>query len=727
MRRIKIAYRRPPRQVHSHASVELRLPFDKLLEMYLPRFLKQTVAWLETGNRVPDVNQLLEVEQLDAVWRRWQDSDLAGPPPALSFAPRVSCLKDTAAALHDLASDDGAWSQEIRDGLIPILEAAQALIDRLPTALRMINDQQGPEGGRQLVEFFAGRLAEERSVLATKYERFQRTAWTLTRRTELRAAAERLREINATVSWPKRSLQRLAPKLARSLMLSTTSKYHLRKAVDLANAAYRDRHLAMADQVRLEVIDQLLGKNHQSGLLVRELARIHEDLTVVRSFAGQTPEPVLEKSDPTTIELVTDLDTIIDTKSGLTFGKHWDARLQSAGFSPEHFGQRVRAHGLVIDGRRYRVEEWNQIPAEERPLAMMAALRSYFGADDLDRTIRYDDSLFPIDHLAAVKLTDEALRTQIDKCLPKLKGLIASFAPCRPIAEANPREMVFLYCEKSQRAMWHELLGTQMKLSISEEIGSEPYDFDNPHVLVLLNATLGIPGGTLEGYQNWMATGNRARREHPEPPLFPRTDFKESRLIDERDNSHPYCEHLFDAALKCAAIFAVTKDAPERFALSVPNAQVDHHFTRIILVPSWESAEHFHGLIRNGSAFIVFVERQIKLGGFRHIADRLRRESDAESVAQTLEQLHVIERNRAGQCRVLCAHDGRLDGLTEQLYEAQEIQLVGLERPDFVAALQHDNELHNLLFWSVLDAFQLGELAQPDVPEFVLHHAHAVR
>lgn len=716
MRRIKALYSRPPRQVHSHASVELRLPFARLLDLYLPRFLQQTVDLLATGYRVPNVERLLEVEQLRTAWLQWLDADLAGTPPALSFAPRLSRVHDTAAVLNDLASDEGTWTQEIRDSLSAIPDTAQCLVERLHTALRTILEQDGPEAARQLIEFFMDNLAEERETLSPQHERFLRGAWTAGRRADLRATAERLREITANVSWWKRGLHKIAPKLTRSLLLSDIDKYHLRKAIDQANDAYRDRHQAMTHQVRLEVINQLLGKDDQPGLLVREFLRIQQQIAVLQSFAGTAPLPSPASSDPTTIELVNNLDTVIDTQSGLTFGDHWDHCLESAGFNPESFAQRVRSHGLMVNGRRYRVDEWCQIVPEARASAMMAAVRHYFGADEIDRPLRYDDPVFPIDHLAAVKLTDKALRPLINQRVPELNRLIAHFAPNHPIAEADPRQMVFLYCEASQRTAWHEYLGMNTKLTIPEKHGSEPYHLDNPHVLVLINATLGIPGGTLMGYQRWTATGNRARREHPQPPLFPRSDYKETRLIDERDNSSTACEHLFDAGRKCGAIFVVSQSAPERFATSRPDDRVDHLFARQRMAPSWESPEHFHGLLQNGSAFVMFVERQFKLGDFRHFAERLRQEHDAERVAQSLQQLNVIERNRVGQCRILCAHDGLPDGLTEQLYEAQDMQLVGLERHEFTAALQRDHDLHNLLFWSVLDAFQLGELVESDVP-----------
>ncbi len=727
MRRIKALYSRPPRQVHSHTSVELRLPFTRLLDMYLPRFLKQTVALLATGHRVAEVERLLDVENLGSVWIQLQDDELAGTPPALSFTPRLSCVNDTAAALNDLASDDGTWSRDIRDSLSAIPDAVHNLTDRLQTALRIIIDQHGPEAGRQLVEFFCEKLAEQRRTLRTQHERFQRSEWATARRAEMRAAADRLRDIATSIPHWKRALNWAVPQLNRSRLLSDIAKYHLRKALELANDAFRDRHLAMTYQVRLEVLDQLLGKDNQPGQLIVQLERIQQHIADLRSFAG----PVLPRppaiSDPTKIDLVKSLDTVIDTKSGITLGDHWDARLKSAGFTPEHFMQRVRADGLVVDGRRYLVDEWSQIAPEKRAPAMMASLRHYVGVDEIDRPIRYDDPIFPVDYLAAVKLNDEAFRPLINQCVLELNRLIAPFAPNHPIAGAEPRQMVFLYCESSQRAAWHEYLGMNMKLTIPEKSGSEPYDLRNPHVLVLVNATLGIPGGTLIGYQDWMATGNRARREHPQPPLFPRADFAESRLIDERDDSQRYCEQLFDAALKSGAIFVVSQSVPEQFALSIPDAQVDHLFTRQVIAPSWESAKHFQGLIRDGSAFVMFVERQFKLGGFRHIADRLREERDAESVAQSLQQLNVIERNSAGQCRVLCTHGGALDGLADQLYEAKNLQLVGLERHAFIAALQNDNVLNNLLFWNVFDAFQLGELAEPDVPEFVRHRAKAVR
>lgn len=727
MRRIKAHYSRPPRQVHSHASVELRLAFPRLFEDYLSRFLTRSVTLLTTGHRVPKVERLLDAENLHSVWIQWQDDELAGTPPVLSFVPRPSCVNDTAAALNDLASDNGIWSQDIRDSLSAISDTARDLMDRLQTALRTITDQHGPEAARQLVEYFCEKLTAEREMLRTQHERFQRTEWTTARRVELRTAAERLRVIAATIPYWKHVLHWAAPQLIRSLLLSDIDRYRLKKAVDQANDAYRDRHLAMTYQVRLENIDQLLGKDDQSGQLPQMLHTIEKHIEVLQSFAGPLRQPSRPTTDPTTIELVENLDTVIDTKSGHTLGTLWDTRLELAGFSPEVFIQRVRATGLVVDGRRFLAEEWSQIAAEKRSSAMMGALRHDFGADNLDRPIRYDNPIVPIDHLAAVKLNDEALRPLINQCVPELKRRIAPFAPNRPIAEADPRQMVFLYCESEQRADLHEYLSTNMTLSIPEKDGSDPYKLRNPHVLVLVNITLGIPGGTLIGYQEWMVTGNRTRREHPEPPLFPRADFAETRLIDERDDSQRYGEQLFDAALKCGAIFVVNKSVPERFTLAIPKAEVAHHFTRQVVAPSWESAKHFQELIKDGSAFVMFVEQHFKLGGFRHIADRLKKECAAESVAQSLQQLNVIERNSTGQCRVLCAHAGPLDDLTAQLYEVTDTQLIGLERHAFLTALQDDNHLHNVLFWSVLDAFQLRKLAQPDVPEFVLHRAHAVR
>ena len=70
MRRIKATYSRPPRQVHSHASVELRLAFPRLFEDYLSRFLTRSVTLLTTGHRVPKVERLLDAENLHSVKSR---------------------------------------------------------------------------------------------------------------------------------------------------------------------------------------------------------------------------------------------------------------------------------------------------------------------------------------------------------------------------------------------------------------------------------------------------------------------------------------------------------------------------------------------------------------------------------------------------------------------------------------------------------------------------------
>lgn len=260
----------------------------------------------------------------------------------------------------------------------------------------------------------------------------------------------------------------------------------------------------------------------------------------------------------------------------------------------------------------------------------------------------------------------------------------------------------------------------------SNDATAPSYSLTNPHRVMFVNGVLGIPGGAHDGLLRWMAKSNRVRRELGKPALYLRADLEEVRLTGERETSHDYCVTLLEAAEKARLIYPIGQPA-NHWVLAKPEPRVAYLFERRPFVPSWQPPEHFQMLLKTNSAFALFIEREFpQLAGFRQMAERLSQELQASTVAADLEKQGVLTSNSSGQYRVTCRHNGFVDALTEMLFTPGQPQLVGLSRQDFIAKLQRDEDLHNIVFMAVVDAFQLGNLAQFDVPEFVLHYAQTL-
>ena len=125
-------------------------------------------------------------------------------------------------------------------------------------------------------------------------------------------------------------------------------------------------------------------------------------------------------------------------------------------------------------------------------------------------------------------------------------------------------------------------------------------------------------------------------------------------------------------------------------------------------------------LIKNSTDFGLFVQQV-----YPHIVDfpqtqiRLAGEHDSDLVAGELAKLAILGRNAAGQYRLTVTPAVLPATIPAGIYSTASTVLTGLDRPRFIAALYSHDELYNILFFAIRDAWQRHELSENNVPASV--------
>jgi hypothetical protein len=64
--------------------------------------------------------------------------------------------------------------------------------------------------------------------------------------------------------------------------------------------------------------------------------------------------------------------------------------------------------------------------------------------------------------------------------------------------------------------------------------------------------------------------------------------------------------------------------------------------------------------------------------------------------------------------------------IPSNLYRRIPGPVAGLTHDQFVTQLMVNDELHNIVFWKVADAFDLGTLTANDVPPFIVEYLESL-
>ena len=718
---IKAKYQNVHRQTRSSGCATLRLPLKQLWRSYVTRFAQEGLSQLASGPTRDESQVELEASGLYHEALSLEEWFPPTSPPEFVWDGRLTGLRKLAGTLDDLASDGGAWRDEVGDREMAVETAVTEMLDRLRLMADRVRRQHGPAAARILLNDVRRTMDSVRTDLETTSER-----WSAADSELLRDQAERLRRYAQLRGKFAPLVIRIWPHASVRFLLSDGPQRNIGRILKSLSAASHRRSCGAIRDARLQALRELLGTAEdpanqiveQPGRIDELLESINREVNDLRmlSTALASQVPRASRVSATELRLVETLDCVIDPQNRRTMRDLYDERVSRAGCSPPHWAESLRHEGLPVGTKSLLPHEWDHQEPTLFAAALLRSAHEYLGLGDAAASLNVEDPQTAIEHVAGLTLLSEELRPLLQKFLPQLIRRSRPFATFRQITGAEPKVHRFLYCHPSERTAWEKLL--RMQVQIAEVADPQAYGLQHPYAVVVAQYPLGAPGGAMQEFWNWMATGNQARRSQLVTPLYDRRSYPEVRLLDERVKEHEDCQQLLVAARKASIVHPVG-DASACNALTKPDSRLEHLFSTRILVPQWRDANFFHTLLNLDASFVDFVlQRFPQISGFRQIALRLRREQDTEAVAEELTQLGILERGPYQFCISQVPPQGRLD-MPDGLYSVEFGSLHGLAPDEFIAALYQNDLLYNVLFWGVCDALQLGLLSENDVPESV--------
>ncbi len=720
MTTISARYNRVPQQAQSAGVAILRLPIQRLWPEYLVRFARQGLVWLGEGRLLDDVHRRLEETGLTEEALSLSDCLPERLPEASHYKwdGRQADLARLAAVSQDLASDSGLWQEqfaylgELADqGTADIVSACQTLVARV---LR----SHGPAAGRQVLTEVSATLERARQDSLHRIDEYRAKCWPASRSPELRIVGESLRQAARTRGHLVPLLARFLPALAGRLALSETQRAAIRRHVRTLNTAQADRyHLAIL-KARRSALEELLGLPGRPGRLSQLFAAVESQVDCLhdlsRLVAAAQPQPARRR--PVELLLVDTIHTVINPNTKQTLADLYEERLRQAGYNSQHWANRLAAEGLVICGQVYLPYQWPQL---DRPNVVRHLFRSaqhYLGLSRPESAGQPPKPHAALQCLAGVTMLHEALKGLVDQILPLVIARSRPYATCRPIRGAQLPDLTFLYCHPAQRAAWLEKLPY---LQHADEATAAAYSIRDPYVLILSQHRLGIPAGALHGFSSAMATAAKGYLAHNTVPFRNRHDYPEYRLLGSRPKDHVAAQHLFDAVVKARLVLPVGAPATG-YVLAYSDPRLDHLFAPRTHVPVIAGAEFFHQALQTRAEFAVLVRVAVpRLTEFHEMRVRLASENNSECVAAELVAQGVLKQTPTGQYQMAFLPPTSAFGGLADLYTVDIGVTIGLPRDHFIAAIQNNDLLYNVLFWGVRDAWYTGRLSDNDVPTFV--------
>jgi hypothetical protein len=713
-------YYRVPQQAQSGGIAVLRLPIQRLWREYLARFVRHGLAWLCEGRVLDDAHRHLEETGLTEAAISLSDWLPERLPETSQYKwdARQADLVRLAAASQDLASDGGQWREQFADLRDLADQGASDILSGCRTLVAQVLRTHGPAAGRQALTEVSAALERARQDTHQKIDEYPAKCWPASRSPELRIVGESLRHAARPRGRLVPLLGRVFPAIAGRLALSQAQRGAIRRHLRTLNAAQADRYYLALLKARRRALDELLGLPGRPGRLSRLFAAIKAQADCLhdlsRPFAATDREPPRRR--PTELLLVDTIQTVIDPGTKHTLADLYDERLRQAGYSSRHWADRLAADGLVICGQVYLPHQWPELDRPSVVRHLVQSAQRYLGLNRPEPGSQSPNASAALECLAGVTMLDEALKGLVDQILPLLIARSRPYATCRPISGAQLPDLAFFYCHPAQRAVWLEKLPY---LQHADEAMAARYAISDPYVLILSQYRLGIPAGALHGLSAAMATAAKGYRAHNTVPFRDRHDYPEYRLLGSRPKDHASAQHLFDVAAKARLVLSVGEPATG-YVLTYSDPRLDRLFAPHTYVPAIAGADFFHHVLKSCTEFAVLVRAALpRLSEFHKTRLCLAGENNSERVAVELIALGILKRTPTGQYQMAFLPPTDTFGGLGDLYTVEIGPTTGLSRDHFIAALQDNDLLYNVLFWGVRDAWHTGRLCDNDVPAFV--------
>lgn len=698
-----ISFRRLPRGIQSAATTEIRHACFELFSQFLHRTCGETVKQVLLQASSIRVGELLDKYNL----RRLLDIGqwFEGLEPAFTETPRN---KEEVLALANLAEEyadlQGAWADAAEHLDAACDEALREIESIVPPIAQEIAGKYGLLNARKVLQALIDEFERRRGKVQQQHTEGQTSGCE-----ELKRTAERLRTI-ASAKGARKAISLLTG--GGRLWAKPSDVEFVEQAADYVNRVAQERHGLLLRQVKQRLYDQLLETPQETGFLTDQMKGIANPQEIAARIVRALPTPLTPSvSTGTSLLLFESIDVHVDGPKSPTIYQVFHDQARLSGWSVESFVSDLNRRGLTIQGRKTLPGQWHKCPPAVIAQALYKRLRIQLGAGDVSAGLNTERPKTPLEYIAAADLLFPVFQPALMERLRKMETRTQPFLELPEGLGRSAQVHTYMFC-----APWHRDKLEQLLPNIGFSQSSDGFDLQHGQAMCLTRFASGYAGFAQLAFIRGRCRGIvRASRGDRRLDLLELRH--EDRAIHVREDGHADSRELFEALRLSGSVQEIEAETT-RYVLGGSDPSVKRIFWDCEIVPLWQTAKHFHQLLRS-KIFTSFVDVHLPgIAGWSKLSATLAEQREPRSAAQRLVNVGVLRSDGEG----LFAMEGRpptsMLGVPCGTYAEQFGDLRGLTQREFTEELLDNDWFYNVCFWRVNDAIDVGSLALSQAPQF---------
>lgn len=695
-------YSHIPRNGRSLGLVEFTLPIEFLLKQFSIWFLQQTLKCVYKGNSPDDELDFLDSFGIGDDILHCATFSTGLTPADQQWNGSWSSVEQLLVSVGDLCADTGSWRSH-KDML------NDAAIDAAQDASVLFTQAIGEANSRYGYKAAAKTLLLINSQIRSEQERVKLQGST-NAAPMIRATLEAMQKVRRMLKKPTAKM-RIAKKLAgwrwRNAFANPQQK-KIRALADANNALQAVRFNDLERQVRLSLFPRLLKLTEQ---LRTQLDEQKSTFNALLQTLNDQPQSIPESA--TKVPVINSLFARLDRTSKPTLLDEFRERAEQAGCTPDLLAGQIRDEGIVKRKDCFLPHRWAELEPMDLLRRLVKTTRKYLGCADREKPLMVDDPRTATERCAQLDLSHPVIRKQLIHTLVREGHRAAPYAEFGQLHDMTDNIQTFVYCYPRDRTKYVDIL-TRQTNAIAEAKNAIEYATQHPYSLILLRYRIAAPIGAMPAFQRWSLLACWSENARRVKPLEPRGRHPEVRLLTQRVRCNTDCQTLFEAALKAGTVAQIGSKG--HYVLT----RDDNRFTALFAKPRWKTnavpASVIQELLVNGQELSEFLTRQFSDQSDLHVAvAQLKNEHDPEVIAQELVKRRIF-RPKQGAYALNAQFAMNPRWVPRELIRQEPGPLVGIARETFLARLNKDDMLYTVLFFAVMDAWQLKHLSKNDVP-----------
>ncbi len=705
-------YVRIPRPGRSLGFAELEIPFQRLVEQFLRLFLLVSLKAVWKGRRLPSIDTILSESGLDPDIIRTDRLLEAYAPASLKWNGTLDDLERLCGEGRDLCEANGAWTAS-RDMLNSVVDSiTESLTEQFAKIRDRLCREVGLRGAEQFLDELRSRLEAVRSrpVLARTMSQHGDCE-------QLEKELPRVEAIPRSLGMIPRVLSSVRRTTPVRRWLKPHQENAVRKFLQVATRLKRSRFDMLAADAVSRLLDSLLGTVDTRGRLLqlendlkKTKERFEELKAILSPITRQTPQPGR-------IEVVQSVNSFLDDSSLRRVSDCFFELAARAGCRPEILAAELLKRPLRLGEQLVAPHEWSRVEPRLLETALLRRVSRYLGVGS-DVELHPQEPRTAADFLATFDLTHDAVRTQVNRCLPELLERSRPYSGGESVFGVQQNRQVFLYCFADHRSEWVRRL--QVLSVVAEAENVEAYHVAHPFRLLILQYEVAIPIGALASFHRWSATAADNETKDAVKPHIDRHQLTETRFLTLRVRTLEDATQMLNAA-KAAKIVV-----PVGTRGSLTLAHRDPRLAELFAPSKWRpaevTAETMQALVQQDVRCTDFLCRVFsEQPELRHLLDRLLTEESSLRLVQALSAAQVLE-ERAGRWTLKTHFDDRPHDAPRQLIERYPGELLGLSEESLRTLLLSNDLLYSVVFFAIQDAWLSGRLNRQAVPDSIIRY-----